>query len=95
MRIRGRRESREAAEEDPSQAGPRLAGVRAAEEPVGRRRAFAGRSRNAGAAAVGTAGAGVIMIARLVMSIASLIALLIAVAIVLRDVDANSANTIV
>jgi hypothetical protein len=63
--------------------------------PVSRRRAFAGRSRNAGAAAVGTAGAGVLMIARLVMGIASLIALLIALAIVLRDADANSANSIV
>jgi hypothetical protein len=38
---------------------------------------------------------GVLALARVVMSIASLIALLIALAIVLRDVDANSANTIV
>jgi hypothetical protein len=37
----------------------------------------------------------VLALARMVMSIASLIALLIALAIVLRDVDANSANTIV
>jgi hypothetical protein len=35
------------------------------------------------------------MIARLVFSIAGLIALLIALAIVLRDVDANARNTIV
>jgi hypothetical protein len=95
MRMRGRRESREASEEGPSQQIPRARREPVAEKPVGRRRAFAGRSRNAGAAAVGTAGAGVIAIARLVMSIASLIALLIAAAIVLRDVDANSANAIV
>jgi hypothetical protein len=35
------------------------------------------------------------MLARLVMTLATLIALLIALAIVLRDVDANSSNTIV
>jgi hypothetical protein len=64
-------------------------------ERVSRRRAIAWRSRDAGAAAVGTAGAGVLLIARLVMAVASLIALLIALAIVLRDVDANGANTIV
>lgn len=73
--------------------------TRGAEEPPRsvqrepRRRAF--RTRNAGAAAVGTAGAGVLLLARLVMAAASVIALLIALAIVLRDVDANSANTIV
>jgi hypothetical protein len=53
------------------------------------------RTRDAGAAAVGAVGSGVIMIARLVMLVASLIALLIALAIVLRDVDANAHNTIV
>jgi hypothetical protein len=37
----------------------------------------------------------VILIARLVMTVATLIALLIALAIVLRDVDANASNTIV
>src|SRR3984885_3839454 len=61
----------------------------------GRRRRLAWRTRNAGAAAVGTAGAGVLLLARLVMAVASVIALLIALAIVLRDVDANGANTIV
>lgn len=60
-----------------------------------RRRGLAWRTRDASAAAVGAAGAGVILIARLVMAVATLIALLIALAIVLRDVDANSANTIV
>lgn len=63
--------------------------------PVNRRRGYAWRTRNAGAAAVGTAGAGVLLIARLVMAVASLIALLILLAIVLRDVDANANNTIV
>jgi hypothetical protein len=62
---------------------------------AGGRRTMAWRTRNAGAAAVGTAGAGVLLLARLVMAAASVIALLIALAIVLRDVDANGANTIV
>jgi hypothetical protein len=53
------------------------------------------RTRDAGAAAVGTVGSGIVLIARLVMTVATLIALLIALAIVLRDVDANGANTIV
>lgn len=60
-----------------------------------RRRGLAWRTRDAGAAAVGAAGAGVLMLARLVMAIAGLIALLIALAIILRDVDANGQNTIV
>lgn len=66
-----------------------------AERRVSRRRGVAWRTRNAGAAAVGTAGAGVLLIARLVMLAAWLIALLIVLAIVLRDVDANTSNTIV
>jgi hypothetical protein len=53
------------------------------------------RAREAHAAAVGTVGSGVIAIARLILSIACLIALLIALAIVLRDVGANAHNTIV
>jgi hypothetical protein len=53
------------------------------------------RPRELGAAAVGTVGWGVVAIARIVMTVATLIALLIALAIVLRDVDANSRNTIV
>jgi hypothetical protein len=60
-----------------------------------RRRGLAWRSRDAGAAAVGTLGSGAIVVARLVMSVAVLIALLIGLAIVLRDVNANAANTIV
>ena len=59
------------------------------------RHGMAWRTRNAGAAAVGAAGAGVIMLARLVMAVAALIALLIALAIILRDVEANPHNTIV
>jgi hypothetical protein len=59
-----------------------------------RRRSF-WRAREAGAAAVGTVGWGVVAIARLLMAVAALIALLIGLAIVLRDVDANSGNTIV
>jgi hypothetical protein len=107
VRIRGWRERREApgaqapqegvSTREPDRGAGREPAARepAARKPVERRRAFAGRSRNAGAAAVGTAGAGVLLIARLVMAIASLIALLIALAIVLRDVDANAGNTIV
>lgn len=60
-----------------------------------RRRGVAWRTREAGASAVGTAGAGVLLLARLVMTAAGLIALLIALAIVLRDVEANAANSIV
>jgi hypothetical protein len=66
---------------------------RAAEAPA--RRGVGARSRDAGAAAVGAAGAGVMLIARLVMTVATLIALLIGLAILLRDVDANARNGIV
>lgn len=60
-----------------------------------RRRGIGWRTRSAGASAVGAVGSGVLVIARLVMLVATLIAMLIALAIVLRDVDANGANTIV
>jgi len=53
------------------------------------------RAREAGAATVGALGSGVVMLARMVMTLAVLIALLIGLAIVLRDVDANPNNTIV
>jgi hypothetical protein len=69
--------------------------LREGDVPARRRRSLARRTGEAGAAAVGTAGAGVLMIARLVMTVASLIALLIGLAIVLRDVDANASNSIV
>jgi hypothetical protein len=60
-----------------------------------RRRGVAWRTRSAGATAAGAVGSGVLVLARLVMLLATLIALLIGLAIVLRDVDANGANTIV
>jgi hypothetical protein len=53
------------------------------------------RAREFGASAVGTVGSGVVLIARVVMAAAILIALLIGLAIVFRDVDANAHNTIV
>ena len=62
------------------------------EEP---RRGWGYRRRNAGAATAGAIGGGVLMIARLVMAVATLIALLIALAIVLVDIGANPSNTIV
>jgi hypothetical protein len=46
-------------------------------------------------AAAGAAGSGALALARLVMALAGLIALLIVLAIVLRDVNANASNTIV
>lgn len=100
MRMRGRRMTEEegAPRERGEPAGERQSHepvVTRSDEPVATRRSLGRRSRDAGAAVVGTAGAGVVALARLVMGVASLIALLIAVAIVLRDVDANSANTIV
>ncbi len=48
-----------------------------------------------GTRAVGAVASGVISVARLVMLVAVLIAALIALAILLRDVDANAHNTIV
>ncbi len=60
-----------------------------------RRRRRAAGARNAAGATAGAIGSGVLTLARLVMSVASLIALLIAIAIVLRDVDANASNSIV
>lgn len=58
-----------------------------------RRRRYGARS--AGAATVGAVGAGIVSIARLVMTLAVLIALLIGLGIVLRLVDANASNSIV
>lgn len=66
-----------------------------AAEPAARRRGMRWRTREAGAATVGAVGSGILALARLVMLVAGLIALLIAVAIVLRDVDANATNSIV
>jgi hypothetical protein len=58
-------------------------------------RGAASRTHDAAGAAAGAIGAVALALARLVMAAASLIALLIALAIVLRDVDANASNTIV
>ncbi len=77
--------------------------TRRREEPVGEgpprerapQRAFAGRTREAGAAAIGTVGMGAVLIARLVMLVAVLIAILIGLAIILVDVKANPANGVV
>ena len=59
-----------------------------------RRRGAAGRTREAGAATAGAVGSGVLL-ARLVLLVAVLIALLIGAAILLTLVDANASNTIV
>jgi hypothetical protein len=66
-------------------AGP-TTGVPAASAP---------RRANRGAAAVGTVASGVVTLSRIVLMVAGLIAVLIGLAILLRDVDANSGNTIV
>jgi hypothetical protein len=61
----------------------------------GRRRGLGWRAHDAAGATAGALGSGVLALARLVMLAATLIALLIALAIVLRDVDANASNSIV
>jgi hypothetical protein len=68
-------------------------GEAATERP--RARGARWRTRDAGAAAVGAVGSGFLALARLVMSVAGLIALLIVLAIVLADVEANASNSIV
>jgi len=70
-------------------------GGRATAPVATRRRGFRARTREAGATTAGALGSGVLTLARLVMTLAVLIALLIGLAIVLRDVDANAGNTIV
>jgi hypothetical protein len=87
--------AREGAARERADSRPAVSEAREGEAPRARRRGLAWRTRDAGAAVVGAAGAGVIMVARLVMAVATLIALLIGLAIVLRDVDANAGNTIV
>ncbi len=76
-------------------APPRPAAERGAVVAPARERRRGWRTRNAAAAAADTAAAGVLALARLVMLVAVLIALLIGLAIVLRDVDANARNSIV
>ncbi len=85
-----RRTGTEEARGEPARTGPERRAETA--RPAG---GFGARTRGAGAAAVGTIGSGVLMLARLVMTVAALVALLIALAIVLRDVGANQTNTIV
>src|SRR5690349_13224247 len=93
---------RRGAEEAPAGAEPRyvegsradVAPAREEAAPVRRRRMGRG-TRTAGANAVGAVGAGTLALARLIMTVAVLIALLIGVAIVLTDVDANASNAVV
>lgn len=75
----------------------REAPIRRAEEAPTRTPAREERParRDLGASAMGALGSGVTLLARLIMTAAVLIALLIGLAIVLRDVDANAHNTIV
>jgi hypothetical protein len=63
--------------------------------PTRRRRGVGWHGRNAGAATIGAFGSGVLTLASVVLLAAVLIALLIGLAIVLFDVDANASNTIV
>ncbi len=95
MRLRHRREEGPTPTEPAAPPGVTMAPP-AEEEPGSATSAPArGRTRNAAGATAGAIGSGVLAIARLVMTVAGLIFLLIVLAIVLRDVDANGANTIV
>lgn len=103
MRWFGSRSSSEEAKPLEGSGGPPYRQVRGSPE-AGRapeqtggqtRRNWRWRTRDASAAAVGSLGAGVVLLARLVLTVATLIALLIGLAIILRDVDANARNTIV
>src|SRR5690349_16126966 len=100
MRLKRSRNTQPAAAEERPAAGPGPgAGGPEAAEPAGparterRRRGYG--VRRAGSATVGALGAGVVTLARLVMTLAVLIAVLIGLAIILRDVDANASNSIV
>lgn len=92
---RGSVSPRPATERDPLAAERRPRVAAPVEDGSARRRGLRRRRRSPVAAAAGTIGAGILALARLVMTLASLIALLIVFAIVLRDVDANASNTIV
>jgi hypothetical protein len=97
MRLRKRLSETEGAPggQQVSPARARRPGPHPGPSEHGPRRSLASRTRDAGAATVGAVGVGVVMLARLVMAAAVLIALLIGLAIVLRDVGANAGNTIV
>ncbi len=86
FRRRARAAAEDAAVDEPGTA------VRTAPPP---RRPARGRAAAAGATAVGAVGTGILRLARLVMVIGWIVALLIALGILLRDVDANSRNSIV
>lgn len=93
----GRRARAQAARDEAVDPGGVPPGERTAaydRGPVGRRRRT-GRGAAAAGAVVGTAGAGILAVARLIMTIAALIALLIVAAILLRDLDANATNSLV
>jgi hypothetical protein len=62
--------------------------------PSERRRRFRRRRSGAASAAAGAAGEGLMLVARIVMWAAGVIALLIALAIVLFDLNANPGNSI-
>lgn len=102
MSLMRRRGTAAEAPSDPVTAHEEGAGYRSQPEerqaPGYRRPATGGEGpprRSAGAATAGSLRSGAIVLASLVMGVATLIAVLIAMAIVLRDVDANAANTIV
>jgi hypothetical protein len=97
VRWRGWRKEKASGEGEPgaSQVEPHTQGWGRTPPGTRGRTGLAWRTRGAGAAAVGALGSGVIMLARLVMTVAAVIALLIGLAIVLRDVGANTSNTIV
>lgn len=87
-------------ERAPESAGRGLGVTQASTAPaarpgVPRERRRGWRAREAGAATAGAVGSGVLAFARLVLLAATLIALLIGLAIVLVDVDANRTNSIV
>jgi hypothetical protein len=82
------------AQHEAGQAPPERTRVREGEAAPARRGAL-GRTREAGAATAGAVGSGVLVLARVVMAVAVVIALLIGLAVVLYDVDANARNSIV
>ena len=96
MRLRGRSARKAGAQATVAdQPGQNEGNTAAYAGAPARRRHRLGRGRDAGAAAVGAAGAGIVGLARLVMTVTGLIVALIALAILLRDIDANAGNSIV
>lgn len=64
-------------------------------QPRAGRRGIGWRTRNLGAATIGAVGSGVMALASLVILAAVAVALLVALAILCVDLDANASNTIV